>query len=49
MVTKYLAVFGTNGEDLSQNVTEHLSAGWVLYGNPYTVNGYHYQAMTWSE
>lgn len=37
-------IYGGVPEDLEHYVTDAINDGWTLYGNPYAVNGIHYQA-----
>lgn len=44
---QYAILSASNAQDLSEQVNQRLSRGWVLYGSPFTEKGSYLQAMTY--
>jgi len=44
---QYAILSASNAQELSEQVNQRLSRGWVLYGSPFTEKGVYLQAMTY--
>jgi hypothetical protein len=45
---QYAILSAASAQELTDQVNQRLSRGWVLYSNPFTEKGLYYQALTYS-